>query len=219
MSGFPSESFSDKRKAAIQNPKWLRLWVFTFMLMVSAAVAQAQQVKKVHRIGVLSSGDAPSESARSEGVRLALRELGYIEGQNIAIEYRYAEGKRDWAPKLAAELARLNVDIIVVSGGTVWVRAAKNATQTIPIVMTGAGLDPVEAGLVESLPHRGGNITGITTQFTREVGGKRLELLKETVPKVVRVAVLYDPIAPGTAREVKEILPVAAHALGMTIQP
>jgi putative tryptophan/tyrosine transport system substrate-binding protein len=116
-------------------------------------------------------------------------------------------------------LVRLNVDIIVVSGGTVWVRAAKNATQTIPIVMTGAGLDPVEASLVESLARPGGNITGLTTQFTREVGGKRLELLKETVPKVARVAVLYDPIAPGTAREVKEVLPVAARALGLTIQP
>ena len=114
---------------------------------------------------------------------------------------------------------RLKVDIIVVSGGTVWVRAAKNATQTIPIVMTGAGLDPVEAGLVESLARPGGNITGLTTQFTRELGGKRLELLKEAVPKLARVAVLYDPIAPGTAREVKEVLPVAARALGLTIQP
>ena len=189
------------------------------MLFAFGPGAEAQQPTKVPRIGYLLPGNPASESTVSEATRLALRELGYIEGQNIAIEYRYAEGKRDWAPKLAAELVHLNVDIIVVSGGTVWVRAAKNSTQRIPIVMSGAGLDPIEAGLVKSLARPGGNITGITTQFTREVGGKRLELLKEAVPKVARVAVLYDPIAPGTAREVKEVLPVAARALGLTIQP
>ena len=95
----------------------------------------------------------------------------------------------------------------------------KECDSTIPIVMTGAGLDPVAAGLVESLARPGGNITGITTQFTREVGGKRLELLKEAASKVARVAVLYDPDAPGTAREIKDVLPAAAHALGLTIQP
>ena len=158
-----------------------------------------------------------SESTRSEAIRLALRELGYIEGQNIAIEYRYAEGKRDRLPELAAELVRLKVDIIVVAGGAGTIRAAKNATKTIPIVMTGAGIDPVEAGLVESLARPGGNVTGITN-LTRELGGKRLELLKEAVPKLARVAVLYDPAIPGSVREVKEVLPVAARALGLTIQ-
>jgi putative tryptophan/tyrosine transport system substrate-binding protein len=200
-------------------PKWGWLVVIALTFAIGGAVTDAQQPKKLHRIGVLSSGDAASESARSQGIRLALRELGYVEGQNIAIEYRYAEGKRESAPKFAAELVRLNVAIIVVSGGTLWVRAAKSATQTIPIVMTGAGLDPVAAGLVESLASPGRNVTGITTQFTREVGGKRLELLKEAAPKVARVAVLYDPVAPGTAREVREVLPVAARALGLTIQP
>ena len=180
--------------------------------------AEAQQPKKVPRIGYLSSSDPASESARAEAIRLALRELGYIEGQNIAIEYRYAEGKRDRLPELAAELVRLKVDIIVVAGGGTWVRAAKNATKTIPIVMTGVGIDPVEAGLVESLARPGGNVTGITN-LTRELGGKRLELLKEAVPKVARVAVLYDPAVPGSVREVKEVLPVAARALGLTIQP
>ena len=136
------------------------------------------------------------ESARSEAIRLALRELGYIEGQNIAIEYRYAEGKLDRFPELAAELVRLKVDIIVVAGGDRPIRAAKNATKTIPIVMTGGGLDPVEAGLVESLARPGGNVTGITN-LARELGGKRLELLKEAVPKVARVAVLYDPAIPA----------------------
>ena len=113
---------------------------------------------------------------------------------------------------------RLKVDIIVVAGGARSVRAAKNATKTIPIVMAGAGTDPVEAGLVESLARPGGNVTGITN-LTRELGGKRLELLKEAVPKLARVAVLYDPAIPASVREVKEVLPVAARALGLTIQP
>ena len=112
---------------------------------------------------------------------------------------------------------RLKVDIIVVAGGVRRIRAAKNATKTIPIVMTGAGIDPVEAGLVESLARPGGNVTGITN-LARELGGKRLELLKEAVPKVARVAVLYDPATPGSVRELKEVLPVAARALGLTIQ-
>jgi putative ABC transport system substrate-binding protein len=113
---------------------------------------------------------------------------------------------------------RLKVDIIVVAGGDRWVQAAKNATKTIPIVMAGAGIDPVEAGLVESLARPGGNVTGITT-LSRELGGKRLELLKEAVPKVARVAVLYDAGSPGIVLDVKEVLPVAARALKLTIQP
>ena len=188
------------------------------VLLAVGVIAEAQQPKKVPRIGYLSPFDPATESTRSEAIRLALRELGYIEGQNIAIEYRYAEGKRDRFPELAAELVRLKVDIIVVSGGDRPIRAAKNATKTIPIVMTGGGSDPVEAGLVESLARPGGNVTGITN-LTRELGGKRLELLKEAVPKVARVAVLYDPAIPPSVREVKEVLPVAARALRLTIQP
>ena len=141
----------------------------------------------------------------------------YIEGQNIATEYRYAEGKVDRFPELAAELVRLKVDIIVVAGGRPVILAAKNATKTIPIVMVGAGIDPVEAGLVESLARPGGNVTGITN-LSRELGGKRLELLKEAVPKVSRVAVLYDPALRGSLREVKEVLPVAARTLGLTVR-
>jgi ABC-type uncharacterized transport system substrate-binding protein len=188
------------------------------MLLAVGVTAQAQQPKKVPRIGYLSSGNSASESARAEGIRLALRELGYIEGQNIAIEYRYAEGRPDRPPELAAELVRLKVDIIVVAGGIGTIRAAKNATKTIPIVMTGVGIDPVEAGHVESLARPGGNVTGITL-LVRELGGKRLELLKEAVTKLARVAVLYDPAAPSPVHEVKEVLPVAARALGLTIQP
>ena len=112
---------------------------------------QAKQPKKVHRIGYLAGSDAATEYTRSEGVRLALRERGYIEGQNIAIEYRYGEGRPNEESELAAELVRLKVDIILVAGGTIWVQAAKNATKTIPIVMVGSPSDPVEAGLVESL--------------------------------------------------------------------
>jgi putative ABC transport system substrate-binding protein len=188
------------------------------VLLAVAVIAQAQQPKKVARIGYLSSSDAASESARAEGLRLALRDLGYIEGQNIAIEYRYGEGRPDRAPELAAELVRLKVDIIVVASGDQWIRAAKNATRTIPIVMAGQGTDPVRAGLVESLARPGGNVTGLT-RLNRDLGGKRLELLKEAVPKLSRVAVLYDPANQTSLYEVKELLPADARALKLTIQP
>ena len=191
--------------------------LFAVVLLAVAIPAEAQQPKKIYRIGYLLPGNAARESADSEAIRLALRELGYIEGQNIAFEYRYAEGKRDRFPELAAELVRLKVDIIVVSGGNNPARALKNATKTIPIVMTG-GSDPVEAGLVESLARPGGNVTGLTN-FARELGGKRLELLKEAVPKLARVAVLYDQANTSQVREVKEVLPVTARALKLTIQP
>ena len=198
--------------------KLVGLSVIALVLVVAAPVAQAQQPKKVPRIGYLSALDPATESARYEAIRLALRELGYIEGQNIAIEYRYAEGKPDRYPELAAELVRLKVDIIVAAGGTRVVRAAKNATKTIPIVMMGAGgADPVEAGVIESLARPGGNVTGITN-LAIELGGKRLELLKEAVPKLARVAVLYDPAIPASVLEVKEDLPVAARALGLTVR-
>src|SRR6478672_8386190 len=121
------------------------------VLLALCFPAQAQQSKKVSRIGYLSSSDPATESTRAEAIHLALRKLGYIEGQNIAIEYRYAEGKRDREPQLASELVRLKVDIIVVAGGGPVIRAAMNATKTIPIVMTGGGSDPVEAGIIESL--------------------------------------------------------------------
>jgi putative ABC transport system substrate-binding protein len=191
--------------------------LFAVILLAVAIPAEAQEPKKIYRIGYLLPGNPTRESADSEAIRLALRELGYIEGQNIAFEYRYAEGKRDRFPELAAELVRLKVDLIVVSGGNNPARALKNATKTIPIVMTG-GSDPVEAGLVKSLARPGGNVTGLTN-FARELGGKRLELLKEAVPKLARVAVLYDQANTSQVREVKEVLPVTARALKLTIQP
>jgi putative ABC transport system substrate-binding protein len=190
---------------------------FCSMLLALPFPARAQQSKKVPRIGYLSSFDEAGESARAKAIRLELRERGYIEGQNIAIEYRYAEGKFDRAPELLAELVRLRVDIIVIAGGSRWIRAAKNATKTIPVVMTGGGLDPVEAGFVESLAHPGGNITGITN-LSSDLGEKRLDFLKQAVPKLARVAVLYDSTDPVSVLEVKEVLPVAARALKLTIQ-
>jgi putative ABC transport system substrate-binding protein len=193
------------------------VWLLTTVLLATVS-ATAQQPAKIPRIGYLSALDASGESARSEAIRLALRELGYIEGQHIATEYRYAEGKLDRLPALAAELVRLKVDIMVVAGGITGIRAAKNATKTIPIVMLGLSADPVEAGLVESLAHPGGSVTGLTL-LSRELGGKRLELLKEAGPKVARVAVLYEPANSPSVREVKEVLPVAARALGLTVRP
>jgi putative tryptophan/tyrosine transport system substrate-binding protein len=193
--------------------------VFTLTAMLFALCASAEaQPKKVPRIGYLSTGDPASESARAGAIRLALREFGYVEGQSIAIVYRYADGNRNRSAELAAELVRLKVDVIVAAGGTRLILAARDATKTIPIVMAGAGVDPVAAGLVESLARPGGNVTGITN-LTGELGGKRLELLKEAVPKLARVAVLYDPAAPASVIALKEVLPAAARALRLTIQP
>jgi putative tryptophan/tyrosine transport system substrate-binding protein len=208
---------SDNLKSKVKNLKWAGIVAIAFTFAMCGTVALAQQPRKIPRIGYLAGSDAATEFTRSEGVQLALRALGYIEGQNIATEYRYAEGKIDRAPELVAELVRLRVDVIVVAGGAPWILAAKNATKTIPIVMVGSGSDPVEAGLVESLARPGGNVTG-ATNIQGELGGKRLELLKEAVPKLVRVAVLYDPDNPSSVLEMKEVLPAAARALKLTIQ-
>jgi len=189
------------------------------MILFAVVVrAEAQQPTKVPRIGYLASSDGATESTRIEPFRAGLRELGYIEGQNINIEYRYAEGKVDRFSELADELIRLKVDIIIAAGGDTRIRTVMNATKTIPIVMTGTGLDPVKVGVVKSLARPGGNVTGITN-LGRELAGKRLDLFKETVPKLTRVAVLHDPAIPDTTREVKEDLTVAASALGLTVQP
>jgi putative ABC transport system substrate-binding protein len=197
------------------NQKLLRILLCVILVALSS-YADAQQLKKIWRIGYLSAYDAASESGRAEGVRLALLKLGYVEGQNITIEYRYAEGKRERYPELAAELVRLKVNVIVLAGGLIPIQVAKNATKTIPIVMTGGGADPVKTGLVESLARPGGNVTGIYNLVT-DLSGKRLELLKESIPKLARVAVLYDPDVPA-GRQVRDDLPVAARALGLTIQ-
>ena len=191
--------------------------ILTVLVLTCSFPAEAQQPKKITRIGYLVAADSATDSARSEAVRVALRELGYVEGQNVVSDYRYAAGKRDRYPELVSELLRLNVDIIVVAGADLAIQAARNGTKTIPIVMMGAGLDPVRAGLVESLAHPGGNITGITS-LAGELVGKRLEVLTETAPKITRVAVLYDGTVPDSVFDVKEVLPGAVRALRLTSQ-
>jgi putative ABC transport system substrate-binding protein len=191
--------------------------VCALLFAVGSRLEAAQQPQKGPVIGYVSSGTAGSEAARSHAIRLALRDLGYSEGQNITIEFRYGQGRLDRAKEMVGELARLNVDAIVIAGGEEWVRAAQSSTNTVPLIMTGTGSDPVEEGLVKSLARPGGNTTGITN-LTKELGGKRFELLKQTLPRLAYVAVLYNPTAPGSVREVREDLPEAARALGLTIR-
>ena len=203
-----------KGHKAIGNTKFI--WsVLGAMLLAFGFPAEAQQPKKVYRIGYLSSTDSAADSLRAEAFRQGLRELSYVEGQNIVVEYRYAEGVADRFPNLAAELVQLKVDVIVVIG-TLPAQAAKYATETIPIVMTYV-TDPVGTGLVASLAHPGGNVTGLSNLF-QDVGGKQLELLKEAFPKISRVAVLWDPANASNALWLGE-LKVAAAALRITLQP
>ena len=178
-----------------------------------AVIAEAQQPNKVPRIGFLWASSGPSPDARS-GIHQGLRELGYIEGQTIAIEYRYGQGKFERLPVLAADLVRLKVDIIVTGGSTA-TRAAKEATSTIPIVMTNDN-DPVASGFIVNLARPGGNVTGVST-LRPELSGKRLELLKEIVPGLSRVAVLGASDNPGNAQALKEV-EVAAAASKVQLQ-
>src|SRR5437773_2919945 len=184
------------------------------LLLALSFPVEAQQPKKVSRIGYLVSSDPVTESTRSEGIRQALRDLGYVEGQNIAFEYRYAEGKLDRFPELAAELVRLKVDAIFAQS-TASVQAAKKATATVPIVSVSG--DPVGLGLVASLARPGGNVTGLAN-FTSELAGKRLELLKEVVPRVSRVAVLWNADALSSTLRMRET-EAAAPSLGVKLQP
>ena len=183
-----------------------------FLLTVS--LAQAQQPGRIPRIGLLFAAPPSANSARIEALRQGLRELGYVEGKNIVIEWRYAEGKPERLPPLVAELVRLKVDVIV-SASSVGTRSFKEATNTIPIVMT-SDTDPVGNGFVASLARPGGNITGLST-LGPEISGKQLELLKEIVPKLSRVTVLGSSTWPGTAQALREI-ELAAGALGVHSQ-
>ena len=184
------------------------------MLVALPFPARAAQPGKVFRIGYLTGVSLSGFAARTEAFRQGLRELGYVVGKNIFIEYRYAEGKLDRLPALAAELVSLKVDVIV-TGGSPATLAAKEATSTIPIVMA-SDADPVGSGVVASLARPGGNITGLSTLAT-ETSGKRLELLKETVPKVSRVAVFGTSTYPGNKEALKEI-ELAAKAFKVQIQ-
>ena len=169
-------------------------WLLTIALLATVSSAEAQQAAKIPRIGYLVGASLSGVSARIEAFRQGLRELGYVEGKNIVIEYRYAEGKLDRLPALATELVSLKVDVIVTAGPAD-TRTAKEVTATIPIVMT-QDPDPVASGFVASLPRPGGNITGLS-MLAPELSGKQVELLKETVPKVSRVAVLGTSTQPG----------------------
>jgi putative ABC transport system substrate-binding protein len=209
-----SHCYSGNLKSKIENPKLVGLLGIVIALAMCGAVVQAQQPKSVPRIGYLSVLSPSSDSTRIEAFRQGLRELGYVEGQNIAIESRYADGKLDRLSDLVGELVRLKVDVIVVGGSTA-TRAAKNVTKVIPIVMA-HGSDPVELGFVASLAKPGGNITGLT-HLAPELGGKRLELLKDIVAQLSRVAVLTDPGTGGHAPQIKE-LEVAARALGLQLR-
>ena len=206
-------SCSDNRKSNIQNRKWVGCLAILVMLAGWVRMAEAQQPKKVPRIGFLLGGSPSSASPFTEAFRQGLRELGYVEGKNIVIEYRWTEGKTERLPDLAAELVRLKVDVIVV-GATTQTAAAKKATNTIPIVMAGVG-DPIGAGFIASLSRPGGNVTGVTTLMA-ELSGKRLELLKEAVPKLFRVAALFSPTGLGPL-QLKEV-EVAAKSLGLKVQ-
>ena len=190
------------------------LTLCAMLLALSVPAEAQQQLKKLHRIGILLVGSSSFYSAWIDVFRQGLKELGYIEGKNIAIEYRYAEGKADRLPALAAELVGLKVEIVFTSS-TPSVLAVKKATSTIPIVFVSIS-DPVASGLVTSLARPGGNITGLSLVAV-ELSGKRLELLKEAVPKVTRVAFLWESTNPDQAPQWREAQ-AAAQALGLQLQ-
>jgi len=190
------------------------VWLLATVVLTTAPPADAQQPKKVPRIGFLGSASPSTISTRIEAFRQGLRELGYVEGKNIVIEYRWAEGKIERLPDLAIELVRLQLEVIVTAGPSS-TRPVKEATSTIPIVMAFDN-DPVGSGFVTSLARPGGNITGLST-LAPEISGKQLALLKEIVPRLSRVAVLGNSTNPGNAQSLKET-ELAAGALKVQLQ-
>src|SRR5713226_1073603 len=189
------------------------MWLLATVLLATVSLADAQQAKKVPRIGCLAGNSSSAESPRLEAFRQGLRDLGHVQGKNIAIEYRYADARFDKLPALADELVRLKVDVLLTNS-TPAAQAAKNATRTIPIVFLGVA-DPVAAGLVDSLARPGGNVTGFTN-IAPVLAGKRLELLKETVPKLSRIAVLWNSQNPGSTSQWKESQ-LPARELGLQL--
>jgi putative ABC transport system substrate-binding protein len=191
--------------------------LLVLLLTVPLATTEAQPAEKIPRVGYISPGSHADQARqrRLEAFRQGLRDLGYVEGKNVSIESRWAEGKYDRYPALVADLVRLKVDVIVTVGGAA-TQAARRATTTIPIVMS-VVIDPLGAGLVPNLAHPGGNITG-TSMMAPDLVGKQLELLKEVVPRVSRVALLWNPDNPGGAPQLKQAEAVAL-ALGVRLQP
>ena len=212
-----SKPCGEQRRTVQKQPrrrKWVRIFGVVIAFVGLACAVESQQPKKIPRIGYLSlrSGFGVND----EAFRQALRELGYVEGQNIVIEWRFAEGISERYADFAAELVRLKVDAIVTASGDAPVSAAMNATKTIPIIFE-TGSDPVARGHVASLARPGGNVTGLSAML-HELGGKRLELLKEAVPKVSRVAVLGDRKQQNYGVQMKD-LKDAAQVLGLQLQP
>ena len=189
------------------------IYLLLTVFLLTFSLVEAQQPTKVPRIGCLAGNSSFAESPRVEAFRQGLRDLGYVEGKNIAIEYRYADARFDKLPALADEMVRLKVDVLLTNS-TPAAQAAKNATRTIPIVFLGVA-DPVAAGLVDSLARPGGNVTGFTN-IAPVLAGKRLELLKETVPKLSRVAVLWNSQNPGSTSQWKESQ-LPARELGLQL--
>jgi len=183
------------------------------LILVSVHFGEAQQPKKIPRIGFLGNSTPPLEENLVGPFREGLRDLGYVEGKNIVIEWRWAEGKYERFPTLIAELIALNVDLIVTAGTPATI-ALKKATTTLPLVMIAVG-DPVGTGLIASLAHPGGNLTGLTS-ISPELDGKRLELLREVVPKISHVAVLWNPTSPLQVVGERETQ-AAAHAMGIKV--
>jgi putative ABC transport system substrate-binding protein len=205
------KAVSSQRSVVSKSRFLVSLCALLFALCPSAS---AQQSARIPRIGYLVTSSPAAIAPRMEAFQQGLRELGFIEGKNIVIERRYADGKSDQLRSLAAELVNLNVDIIVSSGPTA-TRPAKEATSKIPIVMTFDD-DPIGSGFVASLNRPGGNVTGLST-LSPEISGKQLELLKEIVPKITRVAVLGTSTREGTTQNLKE-LELAAGAFGLKLQ-
>ena len=201
MNAFPSKSLFDNLKSKIKNRKWAGLLSSVLVFMVGGARVYAQQPTKLFRIGYLSYSSHSGIATREGAFRHGLRELGYVENKNILIEYRYADGKLERLKELAAELVNLKVDIIVTTGSPP-TRAAKETTGMIPIVMLQDN-DPVRNGFVASLARPGGNITGLAA-LDPELSGKRLQLLKETVAKLSRVAIFGDSTVPGSEQVLAE---------------
>jgi putative ABC transport system substrate-binding protein len=207
-------SSSDNLRSAIENLKWVGIIPLVITFAMGGVEVRAQQSRKVPQVGFLSGVSSSSLSGRFEAFRQGLRELGYVEGKNIHIENRWAEGKADRLSNLASDLVRLKVDVIVTTGPAP-TRSARKATATIPIVMTQDD-DPVGNGFAASLARPGGNITGLST-LAPEMSGKQLELLKETIPKLVRVGVLGDVTRLGNPQALREVN-FAADAVGVHIQ-
>src|SRR5262245_32997272 len=211
MNRFSSKVFPGNLKSAIENRKWAGIVTIVFVLALVGMRAEAQQPGRLPRIGFFLDGPPSALSGRIEGFRQGLRDLGYVEGKNILIEWRSAEGNPGRRNEIAAELVHLKLDLIVSAGPT-QTRALREATSTIPIVM-GQDTDPVGSGFVASLARPGGNITGLSA-LAPEMSGKQLELMKEIVPKLTRVAIIGNSTNPGDAQTLREtVLSAGAHEI------